>query len=80
MIRNLNSINILIIAFAINLYFVITLSPVQFDPGIFMDAGTMSVLTMILILTVWILCLFHFIINSAIKYVNANSKYVTIAA
>ncbi len=61
MIKNLNSINILIIAFAINLYLIITLCPAQFDPGIFVDTGVMSVLNMILILTAWILCLLHFI-------------------
>lgn len=64
MIKNLNSINILIIAFAINLYLIIALCPAQFDPGIFVDTGAMSVLNMILILTVWILCLLHFINNS----------------
>jgi len=64
MMRNLNSINIVIIAFAINLYLIIVFCPAQFDPGIFlMDTGTMSVLNMILILTVWILCLLHFINN-----------------
>ncbi len=63
MIKNLNSINILIIAFAINLFLIIVLSPIQFQPGIFLDAGAMSVLNMILILTVWILCLLHFINN-----------------
>ena len=62
--RNLNSINILIIAFATNLYLIIVFCPAQFDPGIFlMDTGAMSVLNMILILTVWILCLLHFINN-----------------
>jgi len=61
MMRNLNSINILIIAFAVNLYLIIILSPIQLDPGMFMDAGAMSVLNMILILMVWILCLLHFI-------------------
>jgi len=64
MMRNLNSINIVIIAFAINLYLIIVFCPAQFDPGIFlMDTGAMSVLNMILILTVWILCLLHFINN-----------------
>ena len=63
MIRTLNSINILIIAFAVNLYLILILSPIQLDPGMFMDAGTMSVLTIILILTAWILCLLHFINN-----------------
>ena len=63
MIRNLNSINILIIAFVINLYLIIVFCPAQFDPGIFVDTGAMSVLNMILILTVWILCLLHFINN-----------------
>ncbi len=63
MIRNLNCINILIIAFAINLYLVIVLSRIQFDPGIFNDTGAMSVLTIVLLLTVWILCLLHFINN-----------------
>ena len=61
MIRNLNSINILIIAFAINLFLIIVLSPIQFEPGIFLDTGVISVLNMILILTAWIMCLFHFI-------------------
>lgn len=61
MIRNLNSINILIIAFAINLYLIIVFSPAHFHPVIFSDTGAMSVLNMILILTVWILCLLHFI-------------------
>ena len=63
MIRNLNSINILIIAFAVNLYLIIVLSPIQLDPTMFMDDGTMSVLTIILIITAWILCLLHFINN-----------------
>jgi hypothetical protein len=61
MIRNLNSINILIIAFVINLFLIIVFSPAEFGPGIFVDTGAMSVLNMILILMVWILCLLHFI-------------------
>ncbi|MHC4138476.1 MAG: hypothetical protein ACYSR1_01230 [Planctomycetota bacterium] len=63
MIRKLNSINILIIAFAINLYLIIVFCPAQFSPGIFVDTGVMSVLNMILILTVWVLILLHFINN-----------------
>ncbi len=63
MIRTLNSINILIIAFAVNLYLILILSPIQLDREMFMDAGTMSVLTIILILTTWVLCLLHFINN-----------------
>ncbi len=51
MMRNLNSINILIIAFVINLYLIIVFSPAEFGPGIFVDTGAMSVLNMILILT-----------------------------
>ena len=61
MIRTLNSINILIIAFAINLYLTIVFSPAGFNLEIFVDTGGMSVLNMILILTVWILCLLHFV-------------------
>ncbi len=61
MIRTLNSINILIIAFAINLYLIFAFSPAGFNLEIFVDTGGMSVLNMILILTVWILCLLHFV-------------------
>jgi hypothetical protein len=63
MIRTLNSVNILIIAFAINLYLIIIFCPARFNPGIFVDTGVMSVLNMILILTVWVLILLHFINN-----------------
>jgi hypothetical protein len=42
---------------------IIVFCPAQFNPGIFVDTGVMSVLNMILILTVWILCLLHFINN-----------------
>ena len=70
MIRNLNSINILIIAFAVNLYLIIVLSPIQLDPTMFMDDGTMSVLTIILIITAWILCYYILLIILDSDYIG----------
>ncbi len=63
MTKHLNSVNIVIIAFAINLFLIIILCPAQFNPDIFADTGAISVLNMILILTAWILCLLNFINN-----------------
>jgi hypothetical protein len=57
----LKSINILILAFAANLYLVITLSPDLFHPNIFEDSGTMSIANILLLLTVWIVCLWNYL-------------------
>lgn len=60
MTDKLKSINILILAFAANLYLVITLSPGLFHPDIFEDSGAMSIVNMLLLLTVWVVCLWNY--------------------